>query len=89
MKNKQTGTEWLVEQLRKLAFDKHTHLGMGDVRVTQGLLDELLTQAREVERQHIEHAFQEGKWNDWESKEGSKESMEPSEYYDKTYNSKT
>jgi len=46
-----TAVEWLVEQLRQLAFNKKTHLGMGDVRVTQGLLDELHEQAKAMEKE--------------------------------------
>ena len=55
--NKQTAVEWLVEQLRQLAFNPKTHLGMGDIRVTQGLLDELSEQAKQIEKEQIINAF--------------------------------
>ncbi len=48
---KQTAVEWLIKQLRQLAFNQKTHLGLGDIRVTQGLLDELHEQAKEIEEQ--------------------------------------
>ena len=37
----QTAVSQLIEQLRQLAHNPKTHLGMGDIRVTQGYLDEL------------------------------------------------
>jgi hypothetical protein len=54
---KQTAVEWYTEQLRQLAFNQKTHLGMGDIRVTQGLLDELLEQAKAMEKEQIIEAF--------------------------------
>jgi hypothetical protein len=56
MKN-QTAVEWLEQELRKLAHDSNHHLGMGDVRVTQGMMDELFEKAKEMERGQIENAF--------------------------------
>lgn len=55
-----TAVEWLVEQLRQLAFNQKTHLGMGDVRVTQGLLDELHEQAKAMEKEQIINAYDKG-----------------------------
>jgi hypothetical protein len=49
----QTAVEWLIKQLRQLAFNQKTHLGLGDIRVTQGLLDELYEQAKEMEKEQI------------------------------------
>ena len=37
----QTAVSQLIEQMRQLAHNPKTHLGMGDIRVTQGYLDEL------------------------------------------------
>lgn len=48
---KQTAVEWLVSEIRKLAHNDKHHLGMGDVRITQGMLDELEEQAKEMEKQ--------------------------------------
>jgi hypothetical protein len=46
-----TAVEWLVDELRKLAHDKSHHLGIGDIRISQGHLDELEDQAKEMEKQ--------------------------------------
>ena len=51
MENKQTAVEWVVEQLRQLAHNPKTHIAMGDIRVTQGLLDELEEQAKAMEKE--------------------------------------
>lgn len=48
--NKQTAVEWLIDQLRQLAHNQSTHLGMGDIRVTQGMLDDFEEQAKEIEK---------------------------------------
>lgn len=50
---KETGIEFLVEQLRQLAHNPNTHLGMGDIRVTQGTIDELEQQAKEMEEKKL------------------------------------
>jgi hypothetical protein len=50
---KQTAVGWLVEQLRQFAFDTNHHLGLGDVRLTQGQIDELEEQAKEMEKQQM------------------------------------
>jgi hypothetical protein len=54
MENKQTAVKWLVEQLRQLAHNPKTHIAMGDIRVTQGLLDELEEQAKPMEKEQLE-----------------------------------
>jgi hypothetical protein len=48
---KQTAVEQLVSELRKLAHDKNHHLEMGDIRISQGFIDELEEQAKEMEKQ--------------------------------------
>ena len=53
MKQKQTAVEWLIDQLRQLAHNQSTHLGMGDIRVTQGMLDDFEEQAKEMEKTMI------------------------------------
>lgn len=52
-KNKMTAVEQLVSNIRALAYDKRHHLGMGDIRITQGLLDELEEQAKQMEKEQI------------------------------------
>lgn len=55
---KQTAVEFLAEQLRQLAHNPNTHLGMGDIRVTQGTIDELEQQAKEMEKENQKHIGQ-------------------------------
>lgn len=57
METKPTPVEWLVEQLRQLAHNPKTHLGMGDIRVTQGHIDELEEQAKQMGKQQIINAY--------------------------------
>jgi hypothetical protein len=45
-----TAVEYLIEQLRQLAHNPNTHLGMGDIRVTQGMIDEIEEQAKQMEK---------------------------------------
>jgi len=49
----QTSVEWLVEELRQLAHNDKHHLGMGDIRITQGMLDDFYEQAKEVHKQEM------------------------------------
>ena len=58
---KQTAVEWLVEQLRQLAHNPNTHIGMGDIRVTQGHLDQLEEQAKEMEKEYLYNFYMQGK----------------------------
>jgi hypothetical protein len=48
-----TAVEWLVEQLRQFAFDSNHHLGLGDIRLTQGQIDELEEEAKEMESKQL------------------------------------
>ena len=54
---KQTAVEWLINELRQLAHDPSTHIGMGDIRITQGMIDELEEQAKEMEKEQIMDAY--------------------------------
>ena len=49
----QTAIEWLVDQLKEFAFIPEHHIGMGDIRVSQGYLDELAEQAKQMEKEQI------------------------------------
>ncbi len=59
----QSAVEWLVSEIRKLAHNDKHHLGMGDVRITQGMLDELEEQAKEVEIEKLKEAYSMGRLN--------------------------
>jgi len=46
---KQRAVKWLINELRQLTFNPNHHLGLGDIRLTQGQIDELEEQAKEME----------------------------------------
>jgi hypothetical protein len=54
-----------------------------------GVMYELIEQAKEIEREQIEDAFQYGIWNGWEAKEGKVEIQDPTQYYNETFKNKT
>jgi len=58
--NMQTAVEWLIEQLRSLSHSLEAHLGMGDIRVTQGMLDDLEEQAKQIEKEQLNIAKLDG-----------------------------
>jgi len=47
----QLAVQWLIDEIRKLSHNENHHLGMGDIRISQGMLDELEEQAKEMEKQ--------------------------------------
>ena len=69
----------LIEYLRSLAFDKKLHLGMGDIFLTQGHIDELEEKYIEKEKEQIEEAYSQG-YGD-----GVQEPNPNDEYYKQTY----
>ena len=48
---KQTAVEWIINELRQLSHSLEAHLGTGDIRVTQGMIDEFEEQAKQMEKQ--------------------------------------
>ena len=52
--------EWVIDHIRSLANNSDTHLGIGDVKVTQKFLDGLLEKARDINREQIIHSFLDG-----------------------------
>jgi hypothetical protein len=46
---------------------------------------EIVKQAKEMEKEQIEDAFQEGKWNGWEWSKGKEKLKDPTEYYNEIY----
>ncbi len=70
----------LIEYLRSLAFSK-CHLGMGDIMLTQGHIDELEEKYIQKEKEHIIDAYCSG------YQEGSiGDAIQSDEYFYKTYN---
>jgi hypothetical protein len=74
---KQTSIEWLIEQLRQLAHNDKHHLGMGDIRITQGMLDDFYEQAKQMHKQEIIDA--------WENGQDSFSSRNAEQYYQETF----
>lgn len=50
---RQLAVEWLIDEIRKLSHNENHHLGMGDIRISQGMLDELEEQAKSKEEMNI------------------------------------
>ena len=82
----QTAVEWYTEQLRKLAFDANHHLGLGDIRLTQGQIDELCEQAKQMEKEQISKAWDDGDYAYFYSKETGRDFTNGEQYYNETYN---
>jgi hypothetical protein len=40
--------DFIFSELKSFAFSKKTHLGLGDIRITQGHLEELEERARQI-----------------------------------------
>jgi hypothetical protein len=69
-----TAMQELIEYLRSLAFSE-CHLGMGDIMLTQGHIDELEEKYIEKEKQRMFHCFNAGadavserRFNEWFNK---------------------
>ena len=77
-----TAIELLIEQLRQLAHNPNAHLGMGDIRVTQGHLDELEEQAKQIEKQQIIDAYMIG---DGDAYHLDQVKEEAEQYYNETF----
>ena len=80
----QTAVGYIISQLRQLAFNENTHLGMGDVRVTQGLIDELEERAKQMEKEQMKGMYTEGGFAQMRYFDG-KEFITAEEYYNETY----
>jgi hypothetical protein len=76
-----TAVEWYTEQLRKIAFDTNHHLGLGDIRLTQGQINELNEQAKEMEKEQMHKCA-----SFWRGKENEIEKPMFDLYYNETYN---
>jgi hypothetical protein len=79
----QTATEWVIEQIRSLALTPDTHLGMGDVKVTQKFLDELMEKANQLHRDQVMRSFIDGV--EWPQLHKGTEKVSAKFYYRDTY----
>ena len=75
----------LIDELRSFAFDKKLHLGMGDIFLTQGNIDELEEKYLEKEKEQIMNDYKEGV-NTGLLYCNGKEFISKEEYYNQTYN---
>jgi len=77
-----TAMQELIEYLRSLAFSK-CHIGMGDIMLTQGHIDELEEKYIEKEKEQIIDANRQGRCNDCPFMYSNEEAEE---YYNQKYN---
>ena len=77
MENK-TAVEWLIEQIKDDQFKKVK---------TDLQWSKIFEQAKEMEKEQIEDAFQLGKWNGYDNANGLTDLIDPSQYYNETYKS--
>jgi hypothetical protein len=60
----QTAVEFFIKELRQLALKESHHLGMGDIRMTQGMIDDFEEKYKQIGKQQIidshHHGFTEG-----------------------------
>ena len=77
----------LIEYLRSLAFSK-CHLGMGDIMLTQGHIDEIEEKYIEKEKEQIIEAYEDGKQNGMDSITNIHMYIIGEMYYNQTYNQK-
>lgn len=81
-----TAVQFFESELRKLAFDKDHHLELGDIRITQGMIDELSQRMQEMEKKQIMNAYKEG-CSDSILDESTDE-IRAEQYYNETYGDK-
>ena len=56
----ETAVEWIIRQLRELSHSLEAHLGMGDIRITQGMIDDFEEQAKKMEKEQVELRYKDG-----------------------------
>jgi len=79
---KQTAVEYLFNKLRELAHNDNHHFGLGDIRITQGMLDELEEPLKEIEKHHLYQFYIQG---GIDASTGADRNVE--DYYNKTFKS--
>ena len=90
--NKQSSFEWAIYQLGKI--DMLLRFGEIGVQKYNRLHEEITTKAKEMHKEEIMDAFQEGKWDGWQNHKlkinGKQYQLkDPSDYYNETYESNT
>jgi hypothetical protein len=72
---KQTAIDWLISELKDNGFD---HID---------LAEEIIKEAKEMHKNQIQDAFEEGKWNGYETAIGASDFKDPLIYYNETFES--
>jgi hypothetical protein len=81
--SKQTAVEWLVEQLKEYDFGTDDECYV--IKMPSWILTEKEEQALQMEKEQIENAFQDGKWDWAEHITNGTESKDLTQYYNETY----
>lgn len=85
MEKEQTAVEWFIEQLKDYDFADIKDNEYYIIKIPIWILKEKEIQALEMEKEQIEDAFQEGKW-DWHNHiTNGTESKDLAQYYNDTY----
>ena len=79
----QTAVEFFIKELRQLALKESHHLGMGDIRITQGMLDDFEEKYKQMEKEQIIKATLLDLC--WEYPMIAKEKEAAEQYYNETY----
>lgn len=72
---KQTAIDWLISELKDNGLD---HIDYAE---------EIIKEAKEIHKEQIQDAFQEGKWNGYENAKGASDFKDPLIYYKETFES--
>jgi hypothetical protein len=75
----QTAVEFFIKELRQLALKESHHLGMGDIRITQGMLDDFEEKYKQMEKEQIAKAYDTFVLDD------NSNFMTAEQYYNETY----
>lgn len=82
-----TAVEWLIEQLVELDKQLDGKRKNDDSTVIKLNPTKIYEQAKEMEKEQIQDAFQEGKWNGYENAKGASDFKDPLIYYNETFES--
>lgn len=82
-----TAVEWLIEQLVELDKQLDGKRKNDDATVIKLNPTKIYEQAKEMHKEQIQDAFQEGKWNGYETAKGADDDKDPLIYYNETFES--
>ncbi len=79
-----TSIEWLMEQFKEYHFESINDEEYKLI-IPKWILDKKIEQAKEMHKQEIEDAFQDGKWDWSEHINNGTESKDLAQYYQETF----